>query len=515
MRDWCLMSWKEDVLNILIRIQKCSSIHVSKHKKPTPSEIVDGKPVSSDVKARKLRRIDPNRSTAESSGISTQFDGITESSPRKQLVIGLDFGTAFTKSVVGEERVKFVIALQGNGGKSSDYLLPSAFRESSTGKCSIESSVGRLHDNLKLPLIEGDSSEKTRENVAVFLALVLRRIRKYIFEKKRGIYGNNRVDWLVNVGLPTASYHDISLEKSYREIIYAAWVASAETSKITRARIHDLLTHGRETPSVESSTVIHEEAINVFPEFVAQITGYVRSPLRQEDLHALVDVGAGTLDVTVFNVHKKDGEDQFPIFAKTVKPLGTSFLTRHRIEGINVKNCELFSPFLPMPEREKFAEILRITPSNLDTKDRPFRKRILNTVGGLLQHTKSVRYPRSRVWRDGIPLFLCGGGANCDFYARLFGPKDGKLTTFSIATKKLPKPEQIEAESLPDKEYDRISVAYGLSFDPFDIGTIMKEDETDDIDSSNSNNLPWTTCPKCGGEGGLYRPCDECGVSAF
>ena len=61
------------------------------------------------------------------SGVATQFKGTSATGLRKQLVIGLDFGTAFTKVVVGEERLRIAIPLQGIGEKPQDYLLPTVF----------------------------------------------------------------------------------------------------------------------------------------------------------------------------------------------------------------------------------------------------------------------------------------------------------------------------------------------------------------------------------------------------
>ena len=54
---------------------------------------------------------------------------------------------------------------------------------------------------------------------------------------------------------------------------------------------------------ISEGDIIEDDEISLFPEFLAQIAGYVRSPGRQADLHMLVDVGAGTMDATTFNVH--------------------------------------------------------------------------------------------------------------------------------------------------------------------------------------------------------------------
>jgi hypothetical protein len=49
-----------------------------------------------------------------------------------------------------------------------------------------------------------------------------------------------------------------------------------------------------------------------------------------------------------------------------------------------------------------------------------------------------------------------------------------------ITEVQLPKPDSLEAEGI-GMDYDRISVVYGLSFDPFDIGKIIRANEINDI----------------------------------
>lgn len=111
-------------------------------------------------------------------------------------------------------------------------------------------------------------------------------------------------------------------------------------------------------------------------------------------------------------------------------------------------------------------------------------------------------------------MFLCGGGANCDLFKEIFDSESEKLAEFPIKITKLPKPDQLVAQGVSESDYDRISVAYGLSFDPFDIGEIIKKNEVDDI-RTQSPPLKGTKCPKCEGTGGPYQSCAVCGGSGF
>jgi hypothetical protein len=480
-----------------------------------------GEAASSSVKKQSTPRRGVRANKSASFGVATQFEDIDASSPRKQLVIGLDFGTAFTKVVVGEVRLKMAIPLRGSGDKASDYLLPTVYWLSRDGKCSIDSPSGEQHADLKMSLIEGNAAEAALRDAAAYLALVLRRVRGFVFDHKSEIYGGNFIDWRINVGLPTDSYHDEKLTDAYKKILGAAWTASAEPGAISAARVDKILSEEKSVSDTASAAreVLHPEAISSFPEFVAQITGYVRSPLRQPDLHLLVDVGAGTLDVTVFNVHEDDEEDKFPIFDKAVKPLGTRFLTRHRINGTGFREEKEFAPFAPVPSRKRFLELLKITEAKLAEIDKPFRDSVSKVVGDSLRYTKSRRYPLSRRWEDGVPIFLCGGGSKSDFYSAIFNPEDGMLLGFPLRTVKLPRPEHLETLDILSADYDRMSVAYGLSFDPYDIGEIVRKEEVSDVKEwhqpEGNSTARTIICPRCNGTGGLHGPCGNCGGSGF
>src|SRR3546814_6264125 len=87
----------------------------------------------------------------------------------------------------------------------------------------------------------------------------------------------------------------------------------------------DLLAYGAQPLSREgakSSLHVARSAsvrmVAVLPEFACQLYSYLNSAQRQSGLHALMDVGAGTVDVAFFNVHERDGMDVLPIFSAEI-----------------------------------------------------------------------------------------------------------------------------------------------------------------------------------------------------
>ena len=53
------------------------------------------------------------------------------------------------------------------------------------------------------------------------------------------IYENRNLDWYVNVGLPTESYHDEKLVTEYRIIVMAAWALSILPEHVSISKAKD------------------------------------------------------------------------------------------------------------------------------------------------------------------------------------------------------------------------------------------------------------------------------------
>ena len=228
--------------------------------------------------------------------------------------------------------------------------------------------------------------------------------------------------------------------------------------------------------------LIHEEAFGVFPEFVAQVVGYVKSPLCKPDLHMMVDVGAGTVDISIFNVHEIE-EDEFilPIYAKDVKPYGTHFLMKHRQSKALAGTKVIWSEQDKIPSEAEFQQMMKISMPQLREIDNEFIKMIGTTMRELLKYTKEKRYPKSPRWQDGIPTFLCGGGGNVDVYSEIVGRFENGNHSYKVRVEKLPQPKQLKAPQLPENSYDRLSVAYGLSYNAMDINLVIQANMIADV----------------------------------
>ena len=126
------------------------------------------------------------------------------------------------------------------------------------------------------------------------------------------------------------------------------------------------------------------------------------------------------------------------------------------------------------------ALALGVTIKDLKFADCQFKDSVQNAWAEEFKYTKTVRYPQSRTWTEGLPVFVSGGGSACDFYQQalvdLFPPKYHWMTR----QEQLPVPQDLRAAGVDERGFGRLAVAYGLSFDADDIGEITRPENIED-----------------------------------
>jgi len=412
-------------------------------------------------------------------GRRTQFDG-TERADTLDLVIGLDFGTAFTKVIIGESRARYAVPFEQRVATPNPYLLPGVLTIAADGECHLGEvpDAQAYYSDMKFSLLAQDRTVERCALVAAYLALVLRHVRAWFQSNLGDVYGRNRINWLMNMGLPSDPWHDRQLKELYKQIAWAAWELSVAPGKVTLAAARDAY---RTDPkgNFNGASLRSPEQISVIPEVIAQIASYVRSPRREDDLHLLVDIGAGTVDVTTFNVHSEKGDDVYPIFAAKVLRLGTHFLLNEIL--VSTERPVEWDDSQPFPSVDVIVDRLRVDAAVLKGKMKKATSRFVGAIGDVLEKTKRNRYRRSPHWTDGIPVFICGGGANVPFYRNALG-RLNRPTEYPMRVIQMERPNILKAPGLNATDFHRLSVAYGLSFDAFDIGRIRPIDDTPDDD---------------------------------
>lgn len=333
--------------------------------------------------------------------------------------IGVDFGTAFTKVAIraGVDLIPVDwFAVTGDESPTGRYVMPGFVARAPDGEyCWRRLADSDVRGNLKLSVIEMAGSDGCPAATLAYLALVIRYARAFLYrhpEVERKLVARS-LRWELNIGCPTEPHEKPEIVRLFGRIARTAWRLAAGDS----LRESDIAIVWK---ADEADSGL-ETAPGVVPEFVAQIAGYLGSPEVTEGLHALIDIGAATLDVATFNVVMPtdlDSSPRIPIFFSAVRPFGTHYLSynRHCLLDLDLK----WDDASPVEPADGFAKRYGKRRSEVDAVDSNFVNRVANCIVGVIEGTRtnSRGDPRSAAWREGLPIFVAGGGSGCELYRR-------------------------------------------------------------------------------------------------
>lgn len=415
-------------------------------------------------------------------GYETQLNKSTD---EKFLCLGLDFGSSTLKAVIsdGERQITYAVPFRDIQGIEG-YLLPCRVYLGENGY-SLEGQ-GQVYQDLKLALLANTESLQAQLPAVGFLALALRMIRGWLLSTHGETY-SGAIVWDLAIGLPVASRRDEKTVRLYQLVSTAAWIASTE-KQLTPETIGLALKRAEALCSgAEAECDSEDIEVRVEPEIAAQIYGFVSSGAydpHASNIYLMVDVGAGTLDASVFRVERKRGQrkDSLVIFRTTVEPHGVMNFHKKRMDWLQ---SALAQKLPDRPDlRQAVQAISHLTDAEEALPDRvdgyfsgvdvQFKGRNLDqlfyaqvsrqVVQDTYLHVANERL-LDRQQMVGMPMFLCGGGSRSGFYSNLKSDLHSArgFSWFGVTPKPLQKPRGLVAPGLHRADYDRLSVAFGLS----------------------------------------------------
>lgn len=413
----------------------------------------------------------------------------------RELVLGLDFGTSSVKVVLADRTVSKAYAVPFiNGVGVSSFLLPSRVFEVE-GEFFLNSvNVGaKVYRDLKLRIMSNWADRALQHTVVGFLALVIRRCRSWLFATHFDSYAQRRILWKLVLGRAADRSTRDELSALYESLARAAWVAAGTDGPVTRKTCASALDITFKLNDDQNDTL----EVAVVPELAAQIYGFVMSRQfdpKAKNIYLLVDVGAGTVDVSLFRVIPNDlGTVDFSLFTSVVQPSGVMNLHRARIDWWQKQFAKSPAPIAVTIKGElakiKFqTEQSSLIPDQFDgyfngvntrftggakSPDQSFFAERLRTQvegSGMYRPVQDQLIGRNDI--EGLPFFLCGGGSRLSLYNELDHAlrHSNNYSWLKASRWYLGKPKDLIAAGLPQEDYDRLSVAYGLSF--VDVGEV-------------------------------------------
>lgn len=427
-----------------------------------------------------------------------------------EFVVGLDFGTAFTKCIVRDEQNENAHIVPLDAGT---YWLPSDVWADTFGFATHPD--GHRNGGVKLsflkmalvaacrnqpddPTLERFRSAAAKLNLQTqpldlveaavihLLATVLRKALTFILTL-RPDFGRHPQDlWSVNMAVPVAHADDATVCSSFERCLKMARVLAEDGSPPdmdTKALIHATSQLDPNRPSCAHCFS--------YPEVSANVQSFLQSRAVREGLYLFVDVGAGTVDLSIF-IYTAQNESPLAYFGAEVLPLGSSKLESraaarlakklqqiHALADLNQVTAASLRPALEAAFRE-YKETGRDVFPDIAADMKPIAQCLSEQVFGKLGFLGTARthiqpHPRNpkgpvtpHSWK-GLHFLYGGGGCDSLTYKDPLERYFRDFWQFTPGTSPLPRPRDLlKPESLGETEFaalvKRFTVAYGLSF---------------------------------------------------
>jgi hypothetical protein len=237
---------------------------------------------------------------------------------------------------------------------------------------------------------------------------------------------------------------------------------------------------------------IGREMVSVIPEVAAGVTTYARSPQRRMGAHLFVDVGATTLDTSVFLLNKSEDGLRYAFLSADVDShLGAIRLHRYRADRLGQLVYARFAASDPLNPIPPTAQDCIPPPAAVEGVDECFRdqciKKIVKVVWEAKMKDPAGMSVPDRGTVEPIQILLSGGGVQLPLFQEAVhetgkrtapGGRAGlRVRPFQEAP--IPRPADLRAPNLSDADWQRLGIAYGLSFSAEDIGEFIPPSAVD------------------------------------
>ncbi len=275
---------------------------------------------------------------------------------------------------------------------------------------------------------------------AVALAMQMREVRRGLSSEFPG--GRLHVDFAIPV--PIDHVENSSVLQCFRAVADAASQLLQEDGEL-KFPDAELVPRVAELFGHPLTANIGANAITLFPEAQAQMASYLTSLETNTGIHAVVDIGAGTTDICIFDLRKNllSKAQVSEWYAAGAIPKAAAYVQQHAMpRGVTsqITEAKLIEALLTRPkESEAALEVIRHDANPVWV--------------GAYNHRLGQSY-----W-EACPVFLCGGGAELPRAAEVFR-KCWVENWPAHKLLRLPTPRDYKGNGVP---FHRMAVAYGLA----------------------------------------------------
>jgi hypothetical protein len=490
--------------------------------------------LSRDSKSRRKERPRPSDAIASDVKTRPQVDNdrsVSARQPVKQIVVGLDFGTSGTKVVVRDlwsNRAEPLMFADGSSTHAA-FILPSAIRLDE-GRLYFADAAedrrcgGHLFRGFKMCMAcdlglnacqmsqcpNNAISEgrfriiKTSENLVLsakdltvwYLAYVQGRIAEYL-QSRYGHAADLKV-W-TNVGAPIDQESVAGAKAEFTRVAFL----SQCLSDVVRNGIPLRDVMEAQTALESKSLLVPDETertIFVQPETATGLMAFLKSTTAAPGLYAIVDVGAGTTDVSFFrlslpvrfgisNIRMQTagmGSEKMAFYEAKTQMVGSANID-NAVARLLAKGIALDHEILEHARtiKESFDDWSGTTSQRAVSKTE-FIAAAAPTVDAIFdvyRRTNCAAFKKEAIqsrWGD-FSVFLLGGGTRLSLVQAKFRDCKPSHVNRRITIERLASPGDLK---IGDKvDFGMLAIGYGLSYAPVEFPTIFRPPEVEPLDA--------------------------------
>ena len=406
----------------------------------------------------------------------------------RQIIIGLDFGTAYTKIIVRDanDPSAAYLVLHDLPGELP-WLLPSVVYDNNgelyTALDKVPENSRRI-DYLKMRLVAAvdkkrakawaghQSAHSIQVVVGWYLARVLAVTENYLKKEIWPDYGQHSNDCChVNIGVPIAYEKDSPVEAKLLAALYAAYTAAIQDG--VKAPSPDTIASLLGKPARLKNV---RDYCHSYPETSAILQSYIKSSGRRTGIYLLLDVGAGTVDLSFFRLWwTKNSNVLEYYFHSDVLDFGSSLM--------ELLMCQ-FDNTLALEDARRYKENPSQPCANsaalkkaLNAAREKIYEEVMVGVGEGLKVTEPKLHPDRRrqlaIMKE-LRIFFSGGGFVDNPYRRsVYSFQQARKWEQLAPIERIPYPNDIDWKRIGGREhFHRLAVAYGLSFPQWELGGV-------------------------------------------
>lgn len=423
--------------------------------------------------------------------------------------LGIDFGTSSSKVVWRGRSDAFPVCFGGSRERIDSYLFPSEiYLNDGRVYSGFDISESEKHDilsNFKMCLACSSSKSTTcglakcslnagwKDDLlpeavvndeagfvsAVFLAQLLAKARKLIIDKLAAEFRESPCPkWTANLSVPETFIELSPVAEKFREVFRISWLMAnvfhrwedfGDLKAVTNCYL------AARDMACESLEVLDDVTFGcaVYPEVGAEVASIVLNKNSEEGLYAFVDIGAGTVDASLFNYFRDGPKANRPPFATDIsKKLGAGHIENYASRLGPKSGLGMFSSANLKTIKERLNSMTSSEKSTVEPQ-RQLLRAVARQIGKqtekflieVFRAARDKKFPG--IVNERIRVVVGGGGAALKTYrsaAETAFSSKGSIQTRKPEMATLAKPVEFQMSPLPSSDFHRFAVAYGLSY---------------------------------------------------